>query len=498
VWRAGQRVGEYELTARLRDGGMATLYLARQPGDAPPVALKVIQPELADDAQCRQMFLDEARLATRIRHPNVVRVDASGEHSGTPYLVMELVHGCSLAQLLRALAARGRRLTPACAVSVAMRVAEGLHAAHETRDEQGRRLEVVHRDVTPENILLAYSGEVKLIDFGIAKASGRRHHTQDGLLKGKFRYLSPEQATARALDRRADIYQLGIVLWEMLTLRRLFSEDDDGALLRAVQNPRIAAPSRYAAAISPELDATVMSALARHPGDRPPDARTFAHALSIAVPEAAAISLKELRGVLLAAMHEQREHERATLPEGVFDALDRAALPGVTMRREHPSGAMLLRHTLAHERMHDELAPVRTVRARVRSVARWSLSLGRTSGERLLRLAPTLSPRARVPLGVREQSPAAPVASPMRRAGWMAVGALVGLCAAVLLILFIMPAKRRAPAALPAVPASVFRAGAQQLLPTGAASELPTVASPKAPGHGESAPAGSQRTSQRR
>src|SRR5690606_28129241 len=160
---------------------MATLFLARRLGASGfrrEVAIKIVHPELASDPQFREMFLDEAMLSARIQHPNVGHVEALGEIDGTQYLVMEFVHGSALSQLQRALIARGRRLAPAFAVRIAMHVAEGLHAAHETRDEEGRHLSVVHRDVSPENILLAYAGHVKLIDFGIAKAVGRRHVTQ--------------------------------------------------------------------------------------------------------------------------------------------------------------------------------------------------------------------------------------------------------------------------------------------------------------------------------
>ena len=142
----------------------------------------------------------------------MVHVEELSEVGGTHYMVMEYVHGCSLSQLHRELIGRGRRLSPAFAVRIAVQVAEALHAAHETLDEHGRALKVVHRDVSPENVLLAYAGHVKLIDFGIAKANARRHKTAEGLLKGKFRYMAPEQAYGKDVDRCTDIYQLGIVL----------------------------------------------------------------------------------------------------------------------------------------------------------------------------------------------------------------------------------------------------------------------------------------------
>jgi Protein kinase domain len=304
---------------------MATLFLAKRTGAAGfarPVAIKIVHPELADDLQFRQMFLDEALLSSRIQHPNVVHVEELGEHHGLHYLVMEFVHGCSLAQLSRALTARGRRLSPAFATRIAMHVAEALHAAHETRDPAGRALQVVHRDVSPENILLAYAGHVKLIDFGIAKAYGRRHKTQEGLLKGKFRYMAPEQAQAKAVDRRTDIYQLGIVLWEMLTQRKLFEAANDMELLAQVREPRIVAPSTLVDRIPPALDAAVMMALAKNPARRHPDAQVFARALAKALPAAHDVDSGALSALLLGTMEEHRRRQKATYPEGIYEGLE--------------------------------------------------------------------------------------------------------------------------------------------------------------------------------
>jgi serine/threonine protein kinase len=325
VWVAGQKIADYELVANLRSGGMATLFLARRlgaAGFARPVAIKLVHPELANDDQFRQMFLDEALLSSRIQHPNVVHVEELGEHEGAHYLVMEFVHGCSLAQLTRALITRGRRLSPAFAARIAMHVAEALHAAHETRDERGRLLQVVHRDVSPENILIAYAGHVKLIDFGIAKAFGRKHKTQEGLLKGKFRYMAPEQAFTKPIDRRTDLYQLGIVLWEMLTQRRLFDGENDIALLQQVRDPKIVPPSAKVDRIPPALDAVVMAALAKDPARRPPDAQTLARSLAKAVPQVHDVDSGALSALVMNVMQEHRQREQATYPPGVYERLE--------------------------------------------------------------------------------------------------------------------------------------------------------------------------------
>lgn len=352
MWSVGQKIGDYELLAHLRNGGMASLFLARRLGAAGftrDVAIKIVHPELASDPQFRAMFLDEALLSARIQHPNVGHVEELGEIEGTHFLVMEFVHGCSLAQLQRALIAKGRRLAPAFAVRIAMHVAEGLHAAHETCDEAGRRLDVVHRDVSPENILLAYAGHVKLIDFGIAKAYGRRHHTEDGLLKGKFRYMSPEQASGQSIDRRTDIYQLGIVLWEMLTLRRLFDAETDVELIEQVRAPRIVPPSTLVDRISPALEAVVMSTLDPDPARRPPDAQTFARSLGKAMPAAHEVDSGALSALLLAMMQEQRRQQMKTYPSGLYDQLEKQ-IP--TQQAEggasEPKGPVLRKYTLEH------------------------------------------------------------------------------------------------------------------------------------------------------
>ncbi|MDB4974741.1 MAG: Serine/threonine protein kinase PrkC, regulator of stationary phase [Myxococcaceae bacterium] len=341
MWSAGQKVGNYEIIAKLREGGMATLYLARQTGPSGSsrhVAIKVIHPRLASDEQFRQMFLDEAMLASRIEHPNVVRVEELGQYEHAHFLTMEFVHGCSLAQLQRVLLARKRRLAPAFAARIVMHVAEGLHAAHELCDDTGRLLNVVHRDVTPENILLAYDGQVKLIDFGIAKAYGRRHRTQDGLLKGKFRYMAPEQALSKTIDRRVDIYQLGIVLWEMLTLRRLFAAERDIDLLASVRRPVVQPPSSLVDRIPPALDDAVMAALDPDPRRRPADAQALARMLARAVPAAHDVDAGALRELLIATMSEQRLRERATYPRGVYEGLD-AQLDGATKQQLASSAA---------------------------------------------------------------------------------------------------------------------------------------------------------------
>ncbi len=266
---------------------MATLYLGRDADapDAPPVAIKVIHEELSQDWQFVRMFVDEALISVRLRHPNVVRVDELGEERNVYFLVMEYVHGCSLAQLLRAMSRQGRRMRPEIAVWIAQQVAAGLHAAHEMTGHDGAVLGVIHRDVSPQNVLLSVDGEVKLLDFGIAKARGRAERTEAGVIKGKVRYMAPEQAIGDAIDRRIDVYALGVVLWEMLTMRRYIEGKTEMEVLRKVQSPEPVPPSVRADGIDPRIDAAVLAAIAPHAEGRPPTAAHLYHQLGAVVPE---------------------------------------------------------------------------------------------------------------------------------------------------------------------------------------------------------------------
>ena len=319
----GKRVGSYDLVARLKAGGMATLFLGRRAGPAGfarHVAIKVVHPHLATDTSFVRMFLDEAKLCSRIQHPNVVHVEELGDADGTYFLVMEYVHGCSLSQLLRALAARKRRLSPELAVYLAMRVADGLHAAHEATGAEGP-LGVVHRDVSPQNILLAYKGYVKLIDFGIAKSKGRAQQTTTRSLKGKIRYMAPEQAYGRDVDRRTDVYALGVVLWEMLAMQRLFDAADDFALLDLVREPKIRPPSEVAPDITPALDRVVLHALQPDIDRRPATAFEFRQELAEAVPDALALDTPHLAQLLADVMSHEIASSARELPESVSAVL---------------------------------------------------------------------------------------------------------------------------------------------------------------------------------
>lgn len=273
--------GRYAVHGVIAAGGMATIHYGRlfaDGGFARIVAIKRLHARFASDRELVAMLVDEARLAARIQHPNVVPViDVVRE--GELSLVMEYVAGESLARLVQAAIAGSGALEPPVAVAIASGMLRGLHAAHETKDEAGRPLGIVHRDVSPQNVLVGADGVVRVVDFGIAKAVGRfQRETQQGVIKGKVAYMAPEQLRAGELDRRADIYAAGVVLWEMLAGRRLFASEDEATLVaRILQEP----PPRLARSDDDrerqELDGILQRALAK---DR--DAR-FCTALEMAL-----------------------------------------------------------------------------------------------------------------------------------------------------------------------------------------------------------------------
>jgi serine/threonine-protein kinase len=280
-------VGRYALRHEIAAGGMAVVHLGRLVGPAGfsrTVAIKRLHPHLARNPEFVAMFLDEARLAARIRHPNVVSTLDVVATEGELFVVMEYVPGDSVARLLAAAADRGERATLPVAASIMVNVLHGLHAAHEACDEQGQPLHLVHRDVSPHNVLVGTDGLAHLIDFGVAKAVGRAQVTREGQLKGKLAYMAPEQLTAKPVDRRADVFGAAVVFWEMLTGVRLFDGADEGEIYGKVVRGDVQRPSRMAAGIGRKTDAIVLRGLARNPARRYESARAMALAIEGTVP----------------------------------------------------------------------------------------------------------------------------------------------------------------------------------------------------------------------
>ncbi len=266
------RFGQYEILERIAAGGMAELYKAKRTGVEgfqKIVAIKKILPHLADDEEFVTMFADEAKLAAQLNHPNIIHIYDLGKiQAGGYFIAMEFVDGRDL----RAIEQSTRELTlplpVPLAVYIASKVASALDYAHRRRDAEGHELNIVHRDVSPQNILISYEGEIKLCDFGIAKAASKASQTQSGALKGKMQYMSPEQAWGRPIDRRSDLFSLGVVLHELLTGERLFRGDTDINILEKVRNADVSPPSRANPEVPHNLDTVVLKALAKDPEDR--------------------------------------------------------------------------------------------------------------------------------------------------------------------------------------------------------------------------------------
>ena len=259
------RLGKYEIVSALATGGMARIYIARSTGIGSferHVVLKLITPERANDTVAVSMFLDEARLAASLNHQNVAQVFEVGEDGGIHYLAMEYVHGQDLRALLAKAGSQGTRVPLELALTVVAGAASGLNHAHERRGPDGVPLGIVHRDVSPSNIMIGYDGAVKLLDFGIAKAAARSVETQSGIIKGKFAYMAPEQCRGRDVDRRSDVFSLGIILYEITTQHRCFRADSDFDTMHRIVTGDVVRPSRLIHGYPPALEAIVMKALA--------------------------------------------------------------------------------------------------------------------------------------------------------------------------------------------------------------------------------------------
>ncbi len=286
LFAPGTMLGRNELLATIGEGGMARVILARQRGPMgfeKVVVVKIIHPDFAADRAAVGMLLDEARIAAAISHPHVVQTYELAEAHGSFYIVMEYLAGESLQRILKTVSA-GASFDPRMAARIIADAADGLHAAHELADLQGTNLGVIHRDVSLGNIVVLYNGCTKVVDFGIAKTKHRvSSTTQAGQLKGKYSYMSPEQIKNEPMDRRSDVFSLGVVLWECLAQRRLFHADNiPGILMQILESKRIA-PSAYRPEVPPALDAIALRALQTDPAKRFQSAAEMKRALEDAI-----------------------------------------------------------------------------------------------------------------------------------------------------------------------------------------------------------------------
>jgi serine/threonine protein kinase len=348
---AERRLGRYALGEKIAGGGMATVHLGRVLGSigfTRIVAIKRLHERFATDPTFVSMFIDEARLTARVRHPNVVPIVDVVADDGEIFVVLEYVHGEPIHRLTRQ-----HRPPLRIASGIVFGVLLGLHAAHEARNERGEPLHIVHRDVSPQNILVGPDGVPRVLDFGIAKAFGRLRTTADREVKGKLAYLAPEQVDGSGLDQRTDVYATSIVLWELITGERLFPAEEPAAMLMRVSRAVAAPPSKHNTECTPELEAIVMRGLARDPAHRWPTARAMALALEDTLAPATAphigawvsrIAHEPLakRAALIAAMEGTVTHVKleeilrevnATATPGTDDELDATTEQDAIARR---------------------------------------------------------------------------------------------------------------------------------------------------------------------
>lgn len=279
----GSRFGRYVLAQRIAHGGMASVHLAQLKGEgnfSKWVAVKLIHTQYAGDVKFEKMFVAEAGLLARIDHPNVCTVFDFGAVGGTYFLAMEYLHGQTLRAIMKQQHQQPRRISTGVAARIIADAADGLHAAHELRDEDGRSAQVVHRDVSPSNLVVLYSGVTKVLDFGIAVAEGQDQDiTSVDEVKGKLTYMAPEQLEREQLDRRTDVFSLGIVLWELVCGRRLFRRPSEADTVMAVLKEPIPRPSSLVSNFPAALDDIIMKALQRNPADRYQTTAAMAHDL---------------------------------------------------------------------------------------------------------------------------------------------------------------------------------------------------------------------------
>jgi eukaryotic-like serine/threonine-protein kinase len=262
--------GPYRLMRKLATGGMGQVWLARLKGSTrrTPLVVKRLLPHLSEEPEFIEMFLEEARVAAILKHPNIVRIHDVGDVDGAAYIAMEYVHGVALRDIIDAARQQGHTVPLAAASRIIGEAAAGLDFAHRATGKTGQPLGLIHRDVSPHNILVGFDGVVKLIDFGVARAAGRTVHTAAGNIKGKYPYMSPEQAAGRRLDLRSDVFSLGAVLYETLTGNRVFKRESESSTRMAVIDAKVQAPSALALNIPRDIDAISLRALSKNREER--------------------------------------------------------------------------------------------------------------------------------------------------------------------------------------------------------------------------------------
>jgi eukaryotic-like serine/threonine-protein kinase len=420
--------GAYELLAPLAKGGTAEVFLARRPGLEGFVVVKQLLPHFVEDPDFIKMFLDEARLGAQLRHPNIAQTLELGQEGGKYFLAMEYVAGLTLGQLTSKARARVRGGLPVeLGVALLEQACIGLHHAHEARLPDGTELKIVHRDVSPQNLVVTFQGQMKILDFGIAHAAVREARTKTGMIKGKFAYMSPEQCLGKAVDRRTDVFAAGVVLWETITGKRLFKRKSSYETYQAIVRGEVTPPSQAGPGVDAALDAIVMRALAYAADGRHPtaaalaeDLRGWMRARGAPLPDAAAFFAQHFA----AEMQEQQAWlARATsgkpAPQPVAElwseeepASDQDARPTRDLRVATPSPA-----TTVERRATPAAAPI----AAAGALEPHEVTTFAAAPEDKTALAPVPLP------DVPEASPMLRVGAPAARprdAGWLALAIL--------------------------------------------------------------------------
>jgi serine/threonine-protein kinase len=316
---AGDTAQRYRVIEKLESGGMAEVFRAESTGlqgFRKQVAIKRVLPHLGRKSKFISMFLDEARLSAQLSHSNCVQVFDIGEGDGAYFIVMEFVDGANLRSIATSMRNQGRTFPIPAAAYIAHEICKGLSYAHELTDRSGESLHLVHRDVSPPNVLVTKHGEVKIVDFGLAKAGSQLEQSEPGIIKGKFAYLSPEAALGEEVDCRADIFAVGIILWELLASRRLFDAESDVQILYKVQATKVPPISQINRSVPPDLEQIIHRALARDRLERYSTARELGQELSrFLFRFAQPVSGYDIATIVQATM---REKENARLAQGSF------------------------------------------------------------------------------------------------------------------------------------------------------------------------------------
>ncbi len=324
--------GQYVLVRKLAEGGMAEIFLAKRlgaDGFERNVVIKRMLSHLSGMREFKEMFRDEAWLAAKLRHPNVVQIDELGFVDGCYFICMEYLAGEDFSTTVRTASFRGEYVPVSFVLRILADAARGLHYAHELTDESGQPLNIVHRDISPSNLYVTYDGQVKVLDFGIAKAESRLAHTRTGVVKGKYIYMAPEQAQGHEVDRRADIFSLGVSLYEALTHVRPFARDNDLAVLKALLNREFEPPRALRPELSPELEAVVLKAMAYEPAHRYATAMEFADDLErILAEEPMAPTGATIGAYLRGSFGEERYAEKTRVPTLAMLGHSGVSVPG--------------------------------------------------------------------------------------------------------------------------------------------------------------------------